>query len=361
MAIVLAMTLVGNTGLSRWVMGAIVVLALLTFIALVAATKIATGEERIIYYHHEIAVMTTTAALLELLHQPVIRYLDITLLGIGMFLSCGRVGCLMVGCCHGRPARWGIRYRAEHAAAGFAPYLVGIRLFPIQAVESLWVLCVVAVGSSFVWMGRPLGTALAWYTIAYGTGRFGFEFARGDAHRPYLWGFSEAQWISLVLLILIVWAESSGRLPFQAWHVGVLPGVILTMALVAVARRFDRRGRYQLLHPHHVSEVARAIALVDGAAAGGSGRPGRRVAPDRLAIACTSLGIQISGGRVDCEGTLVRHYALSRRSGTMSAEYAATLSGLILRLSRSPASHQIVGGGRGVFHLLLRSPGGTLP
>jgi hypothetical protein len=342
-------------------MGAIVVSALLTFVVLVAATKIATGEERIIYYHHEIAVMATTAALLKLLHQPVTRYLEVTLLGIGMFLSCGRVGCLMVGCCHGRPARWGIRYRQEHAAAGFAPYLVGIRLFPIQAVESLWVLCVVAVGSSFVWMGRPPGTVLAWYTIAYGTGRFCFEFARGDADRPHLWGFSEAQWISLLLLIIVVWAESFGRLPFQAWHVVAFLSLIVTMASVAVARRFDRRGRYQLLHPHHLSEVARAIALFDGATDSGSGSPGRSVAPDRLPIACTSLGIQISGGRVECDGTLVRHYAISRRSGAISKEYAATLSGLILRLSRSPTSHQVVGRGRGVFHLLLRSPGGTLP
>ena len=56
-AIGLTMTLVARTGLSYRMMGAIVVSAMLTFLALVAGTKIITGEEQIIYYHHEIGVM----------------------------------------------------------------------------------------------------------------------------------------------------------------------------------------------------------------------------------------------------------------------------------------------------------------
>src|SRR5439155_22019386 len=101
-------------------------------------------------YHHEIDVMINAALLLWLLGQPLLPYLDLTILGIGMFLACGRVGCLMVGCCHGRPHSWGVRYKQEHADAGFAPYYVGVRLFPIQAVESLWVLSIVIVGNFFV-------------------------------------------------------------------------------------------------------------------------------------------------------------------------------------------------------------------
>ena len=71
-----------------------------------------TGEERIIYYRHEIAVMVVAALLLWLLRQPLLPYLDVTILGIGMFLTCGRMGCFMVGCCHGRPHDWGVCYRA---------------------------------------------------------------------------------------------------------------------------------------------------------------------------------------------------------------------------------------------------------
>src|SRR5215475_3904849 len=134
LAVLLAMTLVGRTGLSYGVMLTIVLAAIATFLALVAATKIITGEEQIIYYHHEIAVMLVSGAVAGLLHCPLLPYLDMTILGIGLFLACGRIGCLMVGCCHGRPFRWGICYRPEHAAEGFASHLVGLSLFPIQAV-----------------------------------------------------------------------------------------------------------------------------------------------------------------------------------------------------------------------------------
>src|SRR5262249_44798666 len=135
LAIVVAMSLVRYVGLSPPVMALIVTTAVPAFLGLVMATKIITGEERIIYYHHEIAVMLAAAALLWAASQPILPYLDITILGIGAFLACGRIGCLMVGCCHGRPSGWGIRYTPDHAAAGFTDYYVGVVLFPIQLVE----------------------------------------------------------------------------------------------------------------------------------------------------------------------------------------------------------------------------------
>lgn len=107
--------------------------AVIIFLGMVMATKIITGEERLSYCDHEIVIMVVAALFLWLTHQPILFYLDITILGIGTFLFCGRIGCLMVGCCHGRPYHWGVCYRPEHAAVGFPPYYVGVRLFPIQA------------------------------------------------------------------------------------------------------------------------------------------------------------------------------------------------------------------------------------
>src|SRR5262249_61119424 len=106
-----------------------------TFLGIIMTTKPITGQERIIYYPHEIAVSLAAAGLLWLTSEPLLPYLDITILGIGAFLACGRIGCLMVGCCHGRPSGWGIRYTPDHAAAGFTDYYVGVVLFPIQLVE----------------------------------------------------------------------------------------------------------------------------------------------------------------------------------------------------------------------------------
>src|SRR5690349_9699097 len=102
LAVTLAMLLVSHQGLSHWVMGALILSAVITFFLVVMITKIITGEEKIIYYHHEIAVMVAGGILLWVLGKPIFPYLDIMILGVGLFLACGRVGCLMVGCCHGR-------------------------------------------------------------------------------------------------------------------------------------------------------------------------------------------------------------------------------------------------------------------
>jgi hypothetical protein len=359
LAVTMAMTLVGHAGLSYSVMSAIVLGALLTFLGLVAGTKVITGKELIIYYHHEIGVMLVAAILVKTLHQPILPYLDITILGIGLFLACGRVGCLMVGCCHGRFCHWGICYREEHVAEGFAPYLAGVRLFPIQAVESLWVFFVVVCGTAYVLSGQPPGTALAWHTFGYGLARFCFEFARGDSNRTYSWGFSQAQWISLLLMIFVVGAEWSGLMPFHTWHAGAVIGVVVIMFVVALRRRFDEGRRFQILHPEHVSEVARAMELVSTVPQWRAAIRNRSDNHERPVIVCTSLGIQISGCKIESETTVIDYYAFSCRGARMSKETAVTLAGLIVQLRGAPASQELVGRDKGVFHLLLRPAVGT--
>jgi prolipoprotein diacylglyceryltransferase len=203
------------------------------------STKIITGEERLIYYHQEIAVMVMAAIFLKITNQPLLPYLDITILGIGTFLFCGRVGCLMVGCCHGRPHQWGVCYRKEHADVGFTHYYVGIRLFPIQAVESLWVFGIVVVGVILIVSGRPHGEALAWYVINYDIGRFIMEFFRGDPERPYYLGYSQGQWISIILMGIVVWGELAGILAFHAWHAIATFMIITMMIIITLTRKFQ--------------------------------------------------------------------------------------------------------------------------
>src|SRR5437868_14939497 len=62
---VLAMSLVMALGLKPTVIAAIIFAAVLTFLGVVMATKIITGEEEIVYYHHEIAVMIAAALVLR--------------------------------------------------------------------------------------------------------------------------------------------------------------------------------------------------------------------------------------------------------------------------------------------------------
>ena len=54
--------------------------------------KVLTGREDLVYYQHEIAILVCCLITLSLLNQPILSYLDITIMGIGVFLVFGRIG-----------------------------------------------------------------------------------------------------------------------------------------------------------------------------------------------------------------------------------------------------------------------------
>lgn len=359
LAVLLGAGLTVYRGLSLWVLGGAVLTACATFLALAMATKIVLGEERLIYYHHEVAILSTVTLMLWATGQPVLAYLDVTLLGVGAFLFAGRVGCFMVGCCHGRPHRLGVCYRREHADDGFAAPFVGVRLFPIQLVESAWVLATVAVGAWMVLRGAPPGAALAWYVVVYDVGRFGLEFARGDA-RPYRAGFSEAQWTSLLLMLVVVAAELKGAIPLHAWHLAAAGGMIATMVGVAVRRRLRGDARFRLLGARHIREVAEAVDLLAAAPAPVDAPTGATV----VNVARTSAGLNISAGAVEEPGGPLRHYTLSA-DGSMGRVDADAVAALLLALRHPDGAGEVVPGREGVFHLLVRPEpgpqGGPLP
>jgi prolipoprotein diacylglyceryltransferase len=336
MAVVLAMTLVLETGRSWMVMTALITASMATFVGLAMATKVITGEERLIYYHHEIAIILANVAVLRGLHQPVLPYLDFTVLGIGAFLVCGRVGCLMAGCCHGRPCRWGIRYGEEHVASGFPHYLAGQRLFPVQALESLWVLAIVVLGTSAVLRGGPPGTGFTWYIVGYGLGRFCFEFLRGDAVRPYACGLSQAQRISVLSIGAVAWKEGG------AIHTAIAIGLTLLLLGMAVRRRSCRE--FDLRHPRHIREIASALDRISGALSTTGGR---------VNVACTSYGLQISGQLFGDAAAPIRYYAFSRRDEPLSRQSADFLTEVILHFRPIHGTANLVPGDQGVFHLVV--------
>lgn len=335
-AVALALVLTIHTGLSLGVLAVMTAVGALAYLAVVAVTRMITGVGALTYYHHEIAILAATAATLAAMHQPVLPYLDITVLGIGCVLAFGRIGCLLVGCCHGRPHTWGVCYRPSHAAAGFPVSLTGVRLFPIQAIELLMVVAVVVTGATHVYRGGRAGEALTWYVAIYGAGRFWLEFARGDSGRRFIAGFSEAQWTSAILMCAAAAAEGAGLLAFHVTDVFMTAAVLITMVAVAARRRFGGRAIYRLRRADHLNEVADAIDRAFAADA------------ERASVSRTSLGVQISAGRLDG----VEHYALSAPTGTMSTGTAITLADLIASLRGHRTGYDVVPGGEGVFHLV---------
>jgi hypothetical protein len=328
----------------------------LTFYVLMMITKILAGEEVIIYYHHEIAVIVTSAVFLRLTRQPVLPYLDVLVLGLGLFLACGRIGCLVVGCCHGRPCRWGVRYGKDPADAGFPRHLAGVKLFPIQAVESALALCIVAFGLHFLLGKHEPGSLLLFYVIFYGCGRFCLEFFRGDAARPYLWGFSEAQWISLILAIAVLIGERARILPPSKWHWLGAASMGASMLLLSVWRRLDRSHRFELLHPHHLWEIITSLNHLDRLLSGASLCGIFENNQGTIHIVQTSRGYRFSIGQTMGTTGPVKHYSVSNEGGSLSLRAARTVARLIANLERSSVSFVLLKGNGGAFHVLLNAP-----
>jgi len=331
-------------------------IGLASFVALLGtgmAAKVLTGHEKLIYYRDVIAVLAVAATIPWILHRPALRYMDITILGCGVFHVWGRIGCLVVGCCHGRPSRWGIRYGESHAEFDFPSHYVGVRLFPIQGVESLLVFCLVAFGAATVWKEAPPGAVLAFYIVAYALGRFFIEFARGDAARLYFAGFSEAQWTSLLLAIVVAFAERRAILPASRWHGLAAIGIAVCMVFAMAWRRFDGSGRFEMLHPRHVDEIIDALEHLEISRQGAGLRRDSNGSGNKLQVAETSLGYRISAGRTVMGAVSVEHYSLSRANGTLSRAAAEGLARMIGHLKHDSRSLRLFQGGSGVFHALF--------
>jgi len=348
-AAALGMFLASERKLPLGVVAAILAASIVTFFVLIIARQALTGEERITYYHHEMGVLIVVAVLLRILGEPILPYLDLAILGVGIFLALGRVGCFRVGCCHGRPNRFGLRYEREHADTGFRVEYVGVRLFPIQLVESTWAFCIVAAGSWMLLGGAPAGSALSFYVVTYAVGRFCFEFLRGDPDRLYLFGFSEAQWISLGLSWAVVAFAASGEIPFSALQWASAGGLSIAMVALAAKRTADRAESHRLLGAAHLRELAEAVSRARSPAGTIAGAHG-------VCVARTSAGLRISSGRIIRESGNLIHFTLSHAEHALTSKIAARLASVIGELLDVGDAPEVLEGASGVFHLLIRRP-----
>lgn len=344
--IALAFRLVHLRALAPWPIAFLALAGLATFLVLALVTKVLGSEEALIYYHHEICILGVSALLLRAFGQPVLPYLDVSILVIGTVLTFGRIGCFMVGCCNGRPCEIGVCYRREHAEAGFASYLVGARLLPIQLVEAAAVFVTVAVGVGYWLRHAEPGAVVVWYSVAYGAVRFLLEYVRGDSSRPYLGALSEAQWTTLVILGLIALAAKTGHLPVRPWHLVVSGGVFVAAAVSLVRGSRERR----LFLAPHLCEIARLLEA--------AGDRSRSVGVSHTAT--TSRGILVSAHTLREGEADLQLWSLSAPRLELRAESLERLTAAVARLRGlddfrwQPAAgvyhliHAVAGGARGV-------------
>ncbi|MCP4599009.1 MAG: prolipoprotein diacylglyceryl transferase [Proteobacteria bacterium] len=314
--------------------------AVVAFVILAFGTKLLTGNETHVYYRFQNVILVLCAIFLWLSGEPVLCYLDIAILGLGAFLACGRIGCLALGCCHGRPCRFGLHYRKEHADESFSRCLVGVKLFPIQAVEALFVTAIVFVGFISLVGGAP-GEVLSLFIITYGAGRFFIELARGDAARAFFYGFSEAQWTSLLLMAFVVLGEFIGLLIFNCLHIVLASVILISTALIALSRKLDPSKCFELLRPRHVEELAEIIFQ-------NKKEPQQKIRPRQ-----TSMGIRISFSEIDNLPERFHLYSISHKDGILSDRALKTIAKLVSRISNRRCKARIVSGCKRVHHLLF--------
>ena len=125
--------------------------------------------------------------------------------GIAVGHVIGRLGCLLAGCCYGKPSSvpWAITFTDPLAAANVGTPL-NVALHPTQLYEAGTELLILVFLLATERRGRRFEGRTFWgYMLLYAISRFVIEFYRGD-ERGMIAGLSISQFISVILAPLSV-------------------------------------------------------------------------------------------------------------------------------------------------------------
>lgn len=330
--------------------GALFGLAVVSYLALAALAAVVAGEPVLVFYHHAIAVVLVSTVALVWSGEAVLVYLDIEAVALSAFLAVGRLGCLTVGCCHGRPYEprtplGAVVYGDAHAEEGFPRHLVGVPLYPVQAVEAIGVALLVIGSVLWVALGEPRpGDLLGCVTVGYAVLRYRLEGLRGDPGRTERRGLSTARLTSVVIAIVIVACAAIGLVPWH-WAYPLAAGLLV----VAAARRAMKAPRPWdldvLLHPDHVAELAALLALAD-----------EHTTAEHIVVAETSAGLRLSTTTSEGPNAPTGGAAVTLSSGRSEplSELAAFAVGRLLTTLRQPEGGATLHrGSPGMFHVVL--------
>jgi phosphatidylglycerol:prolipoprotein diacylglycerol transferase len=138
--------------------------------------------------------------------------------GIALGYMVGRLGCLMAGCCYGRPTdvAWAITFTDPAANLNVGTPL-NQALHPTQVYESLAGLVIFVVLLALERRGRAFQGRTFWmFVLLYAVSRFVIEFYRGDDRGFVFNAISTSQAISIVLAplaIFMLWYLSRPERP----------------------------------------------------------------------------------------------------------------------------------------------------
>jgi phosphatidylglycerol:prolipoprotein diacylglycerol transferase len=158
-----------------------------------------------VFYGGLIAAVAVGLWLVRKYKLPVWSTADLMAPGIALGHVVGRFGCLMAGCCYGRPTDvpWALTFTDPAAAANVGTPL-GIPLHPTQMYDAGAELIILGLLLFTERKGRRFAGRTFWaYLLLYGISRFVIEFYRGDINRGTIGGtLSTSQFVSALLVPL---------------------------------------------------------------------------------------------------------------------------------------------------------------
>lgn len=138
--------------------------------------------------------------------MPLWTTTDVFAPGIALGHIVGRLGCLLAGCCFGKPAdvAWAITF-TDPAAMANAGTPLGVPLHPTQLYDAGAEALILIFLLVFERRGRAFPGRTFWsYMLLYGASRFIIEFYRGDNRGVVFDALSTSQFVSLLLVPLSI-------------------------------------------------------------------------------------------------------------------------------------------------------------
>ena len=159
-----------------------------------------------VFYGGLIAAVTVALVYIWRRRLPMWTTTDVFAPGIALGHIVGRLGCLLAGCCFGRPTSvpWAISFHDPNAFATSGTPL-GVSLHPTQLYEAGAEALILVFLLAFERRGRPFAGRTFWsYMLLYGVSRFIIEFYRGDPRGTVFDALSTSQFVSVILIPLSV-------------------------------------------------------------------------------------------------------------------------------------------------------------
>jgi phosphatidylglycerol:prolipoprotein diacylglycerol transferase len=158
-----------------------------------------------VFYGGLIAAVAVAFWLVRRYDLPLWTTADLFAPGIALGHVIGRFGCLLAGCCYGRPTDvpWAVTFTDPVAAANVGTP-IGVPLHPTLVYDAGAELLIMIVLLATERRGRVFAGRTFWlYILLYGVSRFIVEIYRGD-ERGSVMGLSTSQFISVVAVPLAI-------------------------------------------------------------------------------------------------------------------------------------------------------------